>query len=173
VSIVVEIRPLTTADAQAFMALGRRTLADSPAACASSPEDDRASSLDFVLGMLESGGKPTVFGAFAPELIGTIGIYRGERRKTAHKAHLRGMFVAPEYRGRGVGRRLLTAASAHARTLPEITQAQISVSATVSEAKRLHESCGFRVWGEEPQALQVNGQFITQCHLTQPLEPQA
>lgn len=165
------IRRLVPADAEAFMALRRQALADSPGAFSSSPEDDRASSLPFVLTMLQGDSESTVFGAFGPELIGTVGLYRDDHKKTAHKAHLWGMFVAPEQRGRGVGRQLLHAAIAHARTLQGATQAQLSVSAAAPEAKRLYESCGFRVWGEEPQALCVDGQLVAEYHLTLFLEP--
>ena len=75
----VNIRLLTPGDAEPFMALRRQALADSPGAFGSSPDDDRASSLSFVLTMLEGEGESTVFGAFAPKLIGTLGIYRDER----------------------------------------------------------------------------------------------
>jgi len=122
--------------------------------------------------MLTGEGESTVFGAFAPELMGTIGLYRDGRKKTAHKAQLWGMFVAPEDRGEGVGRKLLAAAIAHVRTLQGVTQAQISVSATAPEAKRLYESCGFQVWGAEPRALCLDGRFITQYHLSLSLQPE-
>jgi RimJ/RimL family protein N-acetyltransferase len=169
----IDVRPLTLPDADAFIALRRQALVDSPAAFGSSPEDDRNASLSFVVSMLEGEGESMILGAFAPELIGTLGLYRDNHQKTAHKAHMWGMFVAPAYRGQGVGRKLLLAAIAHARTLQGITQVQPSVSAEAPGAKRLYETCGFVVWGAEPRALSLDGRFISEYHMSMVFEPDA
>ena len=58
---------------------------------------------------LATSSESMVLGAFAPELVGTVGLYREFKRKTAHKAHIWGMYVMPSRRGQGIGRRLFAA----------------------------------------------------------------
>ena len=61
-----------------------------------------------------------VFGAFiAGELVGTVGFWRDDGAKTAHKAVLWGMYVRPQARKSGTGRLLVDGVAAHAATRVE------------------------------------------------------
>jgi len=51
-----------------------------------------------------------VLGAFVPELIGMLGFYQGQGAKVKHKGNMWGMFVEPSFRGRGMGRAIMTEA---------------------------------------------------------------
>ena len=55
-----------------------------------------------------TGRDSVVLGAFEPQLVGLAGCFRMEGRKNAHKTLIWGMYVAPEARGLGTGRALLT-----------------------------------------------------------------
>jgi ribosomal protein S18 acetylase RimI-like enzyme len=96
-----------------------------------------------------------VFGAYTPQLVGMLGVYREKPSKVAHKAHLWGMFVLAPYRRQGLAVRLLEAAIHYARTLDGITSVHLSVGDSAIGAQRLYESAGFKTWGIEPDAIRV------------------
>lgn len=162
----VSIRHLRPEDAAAYAAFRRAALLDSPLSFMSSPEDDSACSADTVRERLKHGPPNSVIiGAFAPGLVGTLGLYRDGHLKAAHKVHVWGMHVLPTYRRQGIGARLLDAAIAHARSLPGVTAVRLSVSSTAPNAQRLYERAGFRIWGTEPDSLRHNGQSATEYHM--------
>lgn len=153
------IRLLGPADAPAYILLRRESLLDAPLAFASSPEDDFANDPEAVK-------RATIFGAYYGEaLIGAAGVFRERYRKSAHKAHVWGMYVTPAHRGTGVGGRLLEAVIAHARSLEGVTWLQLAVSSAAPEARRLYERAGFVAWGEEPEALAGGGASASLHHM--------
>ncbi len=160
-----QVRLLTPADAEAFVTLRRQALLEEPLAFSASPEDDRALDPGAVRAMLASPGKSAIFGAFAPQMIGAVGIYQDAQRKGSHKAHVWGMYVAPAHRRAGAGLALLQAAIAHARALPGVRQVQLSVSEATPAAQRLYERCGFVTWGREEAALCHEGRTFAEHHM--------
>ena len=75
------------------------------------------------------------------------------------------MYVVPNWRGQGIGRRLLEEVVRLAEKLPSLQRVLLSVSATPSTARHLYASLGFRAFGTEPQALQVDDRFIDEDHM--------
>ena len=161
----LRVRLLAPADAEEFVRVRGRALGEEPLAFSASPEDDRASDRDAVRTMLADPGRSAILGAFAPELIGVVGIRREARQKGSHKAHVWGMRVAPAHRGAGVGQALLEAAIVHARTMDGVRQIQLSVSEATPAARRLYERCGFRTWGTEDAALCHEGRAYADHHM--------
>jgi ribosomal protein S18 acetylase RimI-like enzyme len=166
----LEIRLLTQEDTQAFVELRREALECEPLAFAASIEDDRGLDPAFVRQLLDDTDERAIFGAFTPELVGIVGIYRDPHRKAAHKAHIWGMFVRPEFRQSGIGGSLLSAAIRHIRGMVEVSQIHLSVSETAETALRLYEKHGFKIWGTEPRALGTKGRFVAEHHLVLTLE---
>ncbi len=172
------IRLLTPADAPAYIAIRREMLVEAPWAFASSPEDDSAlDPAEFVARVARPG--QAIFGAFdegalpaaTPRLLGTVGVYRLDRLKTAHRAGIRGVYVTPAARNRGLATALLTAALDLARSWPGVTTIGLSVSERSAAAVRVYERVGFRVWGREPRALIVGGHGFDEIHMTATLGP--
>lgn len=160
------IRHLQPADAETYAAFRRAALLDSPLSFMSSPEDDSACSADAVRQRLQQASPDSIIiGAFAPELVGTLGLFRDGHIKAAHKVYLWGMHVLPTHRRQGIGAKLLAAAIQHARSLSGITIVRLSVSSTAPNAQRLYERAGFRIWGTEPDSLRHNGQSATEYHM--------
>lgn len=159
------VRRLTGADAPEYVELRRQMLTDAPLAFGASPGHDVMSSAEAVREQLARGDDSAIFGAFAPELVATIGVYREDRPKTRHKMHVWGAYVAPSHRGRGLGRRLLDAAVEHARLRPGVTALHISVTDAAPAARHLYESAGFEVWGSEADALSHEGRTVTEHHM--------
>jgi GNAT superfamily N-acetyltransferase len=159
------IRLLQSSDVAAFVALRRRALLDAPLAFGASPEDDFAAAPDALLAQMQKAPDWVIAGAFDETLVGAAGLLRDRHLKAAHKAHVWGMFVQPEARGRGIGRALLDALVAHARTLDGVTTVRLAVSDAAPEARRLYERAGFQAWGFEPDALRAGGVTAGEHHM--------
>ena len=162
----VNIRRLRVEDAAALIALRREALENHPLAFGASIDDDRGLSLDFVRTALADEHQQAVFGGFeGATLTGMVGVIREARIKRRHTALIWGMYVTTHARKNGVGRALLGAATAHARTWPGVDQVHLSVTDTAIPARKLYEAAGFRSWGREPHALSWEGQFVDELHL--------
>ena len=169
----VSVRKLGPGDAEALLAIRRSALRDAPFAFLSSSEDDVISSIEAARRSLEQAPQIVILGAFAPDVVGMVGVQRARHRKAAHKASLFGMYVSAEARGQGIGRALLAAAVDHARSLEGLLRLELCVSETAAAARRLYERAGFQVGGVEPQAMCVEGCFAREYHMSLSLGDQA
>jgi RimJ/RimL family protein N-acetyltransferase len=165
-----QIRILTAEDAPELFALRRDALLDSPFAFLASPSDDLAASEAAVSEMLKRAPTSVVFAATTPRLVGMLGLHRAHQVKAAHKVNLWGMYVAPPWRKRGLGEKLLEAAVSYARTLPGVSTVRLSVSGSASVARHLYEKIGFKIWGEEPDAMRIDGRPTSEHHMSLSLE---
>jgi hypothetical protein len=52
-----------------------------------------------------------------------------------------------------------------ARTLPDLKSIQLTVSITQDAARQLYRRLGFRVFGVEPRALGIGGEFLDEEHM--------
>jgi RimJ/RimL family protein N-acetyltransferase len=122
----------------------------------------RAAKGDFLLGAYAVNPAVNAAVNAAPAnapLIGVVGLLRSQRDKEQHKAAVIGMYVAPEAAGRGVGRALLNALLERAAQVEGLRQIQLIVNSQNEAARKLYESLGFRRYGCEIDALNVNGVF--------------
>lgn len=156
------IRALTAEDLDAYVALRREALLDTPLAFAASPADDFASSAEALRESMKKAPDWMLFGAFEERLIGSVGLFRDRHLKAAHKMHVWGMYVTPAHRGRGVAAALLAAAIAHARTVPGIDWIHLGVSEAAAAARRVYERAGFTIWGTEPDALRDGDRSVVE-----------
>jgi ribosomal protein S18 acetylase RimI-like enzyme len=75
------------------------------------------------------------------------------------------MYVAPEVRGRGLGRMLLDAAITQARATPGIEQLMLAVNATNLPARNLYLALGFEPFGREPRALKIGERYFDEDYM--------
>jgi putative acetyltransferase len=68
--------------------------------------------------------------------------------------------VAKDWRGRGVGRRLMEHAIAWARASGVLTRIELHVFACNEGAIHLYESCGFTLEGARRKAIRRGGEYI-------------
>jgi ribosomal protein S18 acetylase RimI-like enzyme len=157
------IRILTADDAAAYQALRLRGLRESPEAFGSTWEAEAPLPLEEIAGRLARGAgrENVVFGAFddGGQLVGLAGLGRQTHTKARHLAGVWGMYVAPEARGRGVGRALMDALITHARTLPGLERLTLGVVPENAPARALYQALGFTTYGIEPQAYHLDGQY--------------
>ena len=159
------------ADAPAYRALRLRGLTEHPDAFTSSAEDEAKRPLAATEARIAPESPDAVYGAFAAHaLAGIIGLAREARAKSRHKATVFGMYVAPEFGRRGVGRALIRHLLAIAQREPGLEQLELTVTHTNDAARKLYESEGFRSFGIEPRAIRVAGRYYDKNHMVRFLD---
>jgi ribosomal protein S18 acetylase RimI-like enzyme len=160
--LLMTVRQLTADDALVYQELRLFALEESPAAFSAGYSDEAKRSPEEIAQRVTPApdGSRCVFGAFAGDrLVGFLAFVRPERPKLHHWADLAGMYVAPEFRRRGLGGALVDGALAHATALPGLRQVRLSVNASNLPARALYQSRGFKCVGVEPEALCVQGRY--------------
>lgn len=151
------IRPLLPPDADAFMALRREALNDTPVAFGASVEDDKGLVREHVVEMLGNASEQCVMGWFDNEvLVAMVGLNREQRLKARHRGGVWGVYVTPAARGRGIMKQLLEAIIVKGREWG-LMQIDLGVSNKTPNAKHVYESVGFRSWGIQPNTHIWNG----------------
>jgi RimJ/RimL family protein N-acetyltransferase len=154
----MQIRRLISSDAGAYQALRLQALRDSATAFGSSYDEECHTPIEVVAGFLAAGSGRDMFGAFIDgQLVGMIGVGREGSRKESHKVFLRSMYVVPDHRGEGIGRRLVSEALSFAASIPGLHHVSLAVTAGNVEAVALYESMGFERAGVAPASLLVDG----------------
>lgn len=165
----ITIRQLTPDDTETFIVLRKAMLIESPASFGSDLASDRGSNPALVRKRLADRPHSATFGAFddaTGALIGALGFGRETRVKQAHSASLWGMYVDPAHRRRGVARQLIRTAIEYAAGLGGVARLSLCVSSSAPGAQKLYESMGFAVWGNEPDALRLEGESFDERHMT-------
>jgi RimJ/RimL family protein N-acetyltransferase len=154
--------------APAYRAFMLRAYAESPTAFTATVEERAAKPMAFWLERLDPAPEANEWslGVWQGEaLIGAVTLERQTRPKSAHKALLIGMYVAPEARGQGLGRRLVEAILQNARARDGLKLITLTVTEGNDAAEQLYARCGFQRFGVEPLALQDQGQFFNKVHM--------
>ena len=168
--MTLEIALLTPADAPHYRELRLRALREHPEAFTSSHEEESRQPVETARERLGSA-HTTFWGAFrGPQLCGMVGLVRETRPKSRHKATVVAMYVAPEARGLGAGRRLLRALVDRARD-ERLASLVLTVTQNNDDAVRLYEAAGFRSFGLEPRAVRIDGRFLAKNHMVLELDP--
>jgi ribosomal protein S18 acetylase RimI-like enzyme len=172
----MSVRRLLPADAAAYRALMLEAYARHPDAFTSSADERAALPLAWWQARLDESPRAgqVVLGAFDGErLAGAAGVEFESRAKARHKAHLFGMYVAPDARAGGHGRQLVQGLLAVAAARDGVTLIQLTVTEGNAAAQSLYERCGFEVFGVEPFAVALDGRFLSKCHMWRRLGTQA
>lgn len=162
----IHLRRLTPEDASVFQAFRLAALQEAPAAFGSSFEEEVNYPASLIEGRLALKPDQGPFGAFEDkELVGLVALGRESKNKLAHKALVWGMYVKPSHRGKGIAKALLAEILSLARSVPGVVQVNLIVNANNTGAILLYESAGFKVFGHEPNAMQINDEFIDELHM--------
>lgn len=164
-----QLDPDNPAEIAAYQALRRKMLRSAPWAFSATEDSDIALNGDGLVERLRQPfnrilAVPAVDGASA--LAGALGIVRLPAPKYDHRARLWGVFVDEQFRGRGIGRALMSSAIDLARSWSGVDYLDLSVSVGSSAALELYRRCGFEEWGREPDTLQWEGTRYDEIFMT-------
>ena len=158
--MTMNIRVVQAEDVQAAQAIRLRSLREHPEAFGSSYEDEALLTPESLVERLRPTADRRLFGAWVDEaLVGTLHFSRSTGKKIRHRAGLGAMYVAPERRGRGIGRALLTTAIDYARTLPDLEQVILAVTVGNEAARALYLAAGFTPTFVEKRYIKVDSVY--------------
>lgn len=171
----MEIRLVTTKNAESWWHLRLTALKDEPHAFAESAEEHESRTVEeareFFRGLNQEN---FICGAFEDgELAGTAGFYREKHAKFRHKGTIWGVYVRRESRRKGVARAILNEVIRRAKMIAGLEQILLVVAATQERPRRLYESLGFRKYGVEPRSLKVGAEYIDDELMILDLRPSA
>jgi ribosomal protein S18 acetylase RimI-like enzyme len=150
---VVALEPLDWRD---LRAIRLEALQSEPAAFSSSYEETLDWSEEDWRQRLANDHRMTLLARAQDRPIGMVGGYLGSDEGDNSVAVVFGMYVTKEYRGRGIGRLLLTSLIDRLSAFPQITTIRLGV--TQDPARRLYESLGFQVVGKAEESIVVDDQ---------------
>jgi len=163
----LEVRLLGSEDAEAYVALRREMLTDTPWSFLATIEDDVACEPEGLRARI-SQDQNDIAGAFdgtTGDLVAVAGVIRMQRAKVRHRAGVWGVYTTPAARGRGAARAVMTLAVDTARSWDGVRWIGLSVSDEAPAALGLYESMGFELWGTEPVAMVVEGRDHAELHM--------
>jgi ribosomal protein S18 acetylase RimI-like enzyme len=165
----IQIRRLAAAEAVAYREIRLEALRLNPEAFGSTFEAENARPLEH---FSERVAQCPVFGAFrGAEIVGMAGFLGRAGAKDAHKGYLWGMYVRPNARKGGVGRKLAEAVIDYARKHVEVLQ--LDVVSENEAARRLYASLGFVEYGIERNALKQGGRYYDEVLMAKDLSGDA
>ena len=144
------LRPLTTADAPAVLALYQATADSASSGLARSPDEMDLGWVEGFLGKASANG--ATLGVWAGEtLAGEIHASRMGPRQFDHNLMDLTVAVHPDWQGRGVGSRLFEGLFAAAAAMtPAIERIELAVREGNPGALRLYQRMGFVIEGHHP-----------------------
>jgi ribosomal protein S18 acetylase RimI-like enzyme len=158
------LRELAPADAPAYRALRLAGLRVFPHAFRPSYEEALAQPLAWAEARLATPGD-TFFGAVdGALLVGSICLRIQDGRKNRHSAELKALVVDPQRQRQGIGRALVAHLLAQARARGHIRQVTLTVIDGNTNAERLYEAFGFKLFGLEPDAFLLDGRYHAKQH---------
>jgi RimJ/RimL family protein N-acetyltransferase len=139
------IRALQEADVAAYQSIRRRALIEHPEAFSGELGEFERRPLAEIVAMLATPAAwRCTFGAFVGgDLVGLAAYGRPDNDKLRHRAGLYQMYVAPEYRGMGLGQGLVEAVIAHASRQDGLEEVYLNVTIGNVRAELLYRRCGF------------------------------
>jgi ribosomal protein S18 acetylase RimI-like enzyme len=155
------VRLLTSDDAESWWHLRLEALRNNPASFADSAEEHLTKTIDFACERLSGNPQENfVLGAFAEgKLTAVAGFYRHAHLKERHKGTIWGVYVQPEFRGKGVARALMQEIISKARKIHGLEQILIVASAHLN-ARKLYEKLEFQSYGIEPRSLKIGTEYV-------------
>jgi ribosomal protein S18 acetylase RimI-like enzyme len=161
----IQIRRLAPADVLIFRDIRLEALRGDPEAFGNTYQAESERPLNLFSDRLRDSD---MLGAFdGSEIVGMAGLVVGKGPKEAHKGLLVSMYVRPQARNKGVGRRLAEAVIDLARQRVELLH--LAVVSENESARRLYARLGFVEYGNEKKALKQDGRYYDEVLMAKDL----
>ena len=152
---MIEIKKLSESRWKDFKDLRLESLKTEPAAFGSSYEEEiRLSKKEWKRRINNS-----LFAFLNEKPIGMIVYIFNNKIKTNHIANIFGVYVKKEYRGRGIGKKLIESAISQIKKNKNIIKINLTVNPKQKSAVKLYEKYGFKIVGKMKNDLYVDGKF--------------
>ena len=157
-----EIRLLSAADTTAFRELRLEGLRLSPTAFGESEREFASSSTESITQRIVGENNRAVGLFVAGKLVGVAVLSRMRGEKCQHRGLIWGVYVQPQFRGRGFAREIMRAALAEVPSFhgPSLAHLSLKVARGNDAAFALYKGLGFEECGVEPEALLVDGNLV-------------
>lgn len=159
----MNIRLLDDDDAEVYRDVRLRALKNAPDSFGSTYEKEVTRTVGDFIERIRHTKDQFTLGCFddSNTLVGIVNFVRENMLKTAHKGNIYGMYIDPQFRGRGLGKALLFALIERATKECEgLEQIHLTVVSKNESAKRLYTTMGFEIYGVEPHALKFDGHYF-------------
>ena len=103
--------------------------------------------------------KGAVFAFSGEKIIGLMSYKDEDRIKTKHKSGIYSVYVKPEYRNKGIGKKILTEVLRLIKENKDIKKVNLTVNPAQLSAIKLYESFGFKTVGKLSKELLIDGKF--------------
>ena len=152
---MISIRTLTSIDAALWKEFRLHALQESPLAFGSTYQEEIVFTDMQWVQQLE---KATIFGAFSgDQLVGCAGFRVHEMLQMKHRGFFFGMYVLPEFRGKGIAGELLRMLIVYAKT--QVIQLHCGVKLINESAIALYKKHGFVRYLIEPRSIKVGDTY--------------
>ena len=161
------IRCIDADDAAAFSALRREVTRENPVQMGLTYEEELTRTPDDLRAQLSFSHPNAMFGSFIDgELAATAAVgYVSKFQSSRHKMVMWGVFTSPRYRRRGLGRQVVESAVQHAFS-NGVHRVNLQVYVPNEAAIALYKSLGFIEYGNESEAVFINGWYYDGIHMT-------
>lgn len=158
---MITIRQLEEHEWQEYKAIRLEALQQEPTAFASSYSESitlpDAVWQEQLQQALRNENRVMYFAFNNERIIGMTGAFAEERQKINHIATIFGVYVQREFRGQGIGRKLMNATIDYVSALPHIEKIKLFVVADNIPALTMYQQLGFDICGTYKKELKVNG----------------
>jgi ribosomal protein S18 acetylase RimI-like enzyme len=155
----VVIREGMVSDTKQYRPLRLDALQDSPTAFPADYFTSVNRPISFWEGRLGTNEISTIsFAEHENQLIGMMGIHRGESPKTKHSADILSVFVRPPWRGLHLAESRINACVESPKSRG-VNILKLGVTAASMSAVRDYQRYGFTIYGNEPRGISYNGQY--------------
>lgn len=142
---------------QEYKQLRLLALETDPKAFGSSLEEERLSPDEkwqkYLNLSIQKQGEVMVFARVDGALVGMVGAYWDDKKKSRHVATMFGTYVEKSYRGRKIGSMLIENLLNELKNLPQLKKIKLAVVSSEPAAIRLYEKFGFERVGIEKKEL--------------------
>ncbi len=107
----------------------------------------------------KKNGSFFIFAFDGDKIIGMNGAYWQSKPTLKHVVEIFGVFVKPEYRARGIGKKLMEAVIDEIKKNPQFTKIKLGVNAENQAAFKLYLSCGLKIVGRLEKELKFGDKY--------------
>jgi RimJ/RimL family protein N-acetyltransferase len=165
---MIQVRNIQFTEIERFWQLRLEALKTNPEAFGSSYEESAQLPKSEVENRFHNESDNYLLGAFTEDgqLVGMMGFMREQRIKLRHKGMIWGVYVTPNFRGKGIAKQLLTEIIKRGKELEGLKQINLAVVSSNLAAIALYKKLGFETYGLERNAIVVNGRGYDEEFMT-------